>query len=213
MWKQSKQPNYYATKAKAYMCLAYARSVFGIAAKYPDAITAWKNTWQHKDRGYPGGVAFFIYYSASQYGHIAVVSPDGKVYTCHWKYDGVYAYNSIAEFEKAWGIGGKYLGWSEGTNGVGVAYWQEDPKPAPAPTPQPTPSPAPQPNIFPKPVAKAGLNVDTSIVDALKSVGAQSDFAYRVRVAKANGIGGYSGSSAQNVKMLGLMRAGSLKKP
>lgn len=53
----------------------------------------------------------------------------------------------------------------------------------------------------------------TSIVDALKSIGAKSDRKYRNRIAKANGIKMYIGSSKQNTKMLSLLKKGKLIKP
>lgn len=52
-----------------------------------------------------------------------------------------------------------------------------------------------------------------SIVNALKAVGAKSDFAYRSKIAKANGITGYLGRAAQNTKMVTLLKKGKLKKP
>ena len=53
----------------------------------------------------------------------------------------------------------------------------------------------------------------TSIVNALKSVGADSSYDYRKQVAAANGISGYSGTAAQNTQLLSLLKAGALKKP
>ncbi|MCM1237095.1 MAG: hypothetical protein NC489_44050 [Ruminococcus flavefaciens] len=56
-----------------------------------------------------------------------------------------------------------------------------------------------------------------SIVDGLKAVGADSSFAYRGKIAAANGIvsseSAYKGTAAQNVAMLKLLKAGQLKKP
>ena len=53
----------------------------------------------------------------------------------------------------------------------------------------------------------------TSIVNALKSIGADSSYAYRKQIAAANGISGYSGTAAQNTQMLSLLKSGALKKP
>ena len=53
----------------------------------------------------------------------------------------------------------------------------------------------------------------TSIVNALKSVGANSSYDYRKQIAAANGISGYSGTAAQNTQMLSLLKSGALKKP
>ncbi len=54
---------------------------------------------------------------------------------------------------------------------------------------------------------------EVSIVDALKSIGENSSFAYRKKVALANGISNYSGSVKENVKLLSLLRTGMLIKP
>lgn len=53
----------------------------------------------------------------------------------------------------------------------------------------------------------------TSLVDALRSVGARSDFAYRKVIASKNGISGYIGSAKQNTAMLNLLKKGKLIKP
>ena len=53
----------------------------------------------------------------------------------------------------------------------------------------------------------------SSIVDALKSIGADSSFAYRKEIAKTNGISNYTGTAAQNTQMLRLLNQGKLKKP
>ena len=52
-----------------------------------------------------------------------------------------------------------------------------------------------------------------SIVTALKTVGADSSFTYRTKIAKANGISAYVGTASQNTKMLNLLKSGTLIKP
>lgn len=52
----------------------------------------------------------------------------------------------------------------------------------------------------------------TSLVDALKSVGANSSKSSRAQIAGANGIKAYSGTAEQNQKLLALLKAGKLKK-
>lgn len=52
-----------------------------------------------------------------------------------------------------------------------------------------------------------------SIVDALKSVGAGSNYIYRKEIATANGIKRYCGSAQQNIDMLNMLKAGKLKRP
>ncbi len=51
-----------------------------------------------------------------------------------------------------------------------------------------------------------------SIVDGLKSIGAESSYAHRKKIAAANGISGYRGTARQNTEMLGLLKAGKLVK-
>ncbi len=51
-----------------------------------------------------------------------------------------------------------------------------------------------------------------SIVTALNSLKITSSFAYRAKIAKANGISGYIGTAAQNTKMLNLLKQGKLKR-
>ena len=56
----------------------------------------------------------------------------------------------------------------------------------------------------------------TSLTDALKSVGADSSYANREKIAALNGISNYSGTAAQNLQMLNLLKQGKLiksKKP
>lgn len=55
-----------------------------------------------------------------------------------------------------------------------------------------------------------GLSV--SIVDALMSLGIDSSFKHRNKIAKANGIKNYKGTPTQNIKMLKLLRKGKLIK-
>ena len=52
-----------------------------------------------------------------------------------------------------------------------------------------------------------------SIVDGLKSIGANSSFEYRKKIAKANDIRDYRGTAFQNLKMLSLLKQGKLLKP
>ena len=54
---------------------------------------------------------------------------------------------------------------------------------------------------------------ELSIVDALKSLGENSGFEYRRRIANANGIPEYTGTSGENLKLLSLLRRGELIRP
>lgn len=52
-----------------------------------------------------------------------------------------------------------------------------------------------------------------SIVDCLKSIGVDSSFAYRQRIASKNGVANYRGSAPQNDKLVSLGKKGKLIKP
>ena len=52
-----------------------------------------------------------------------------------------------------------------------------------------------------------------SIVAALKSIGENSSYAYRSKIAKVNGIAGYRGTATQNTDMLNRLKQGTLIKP
>ncbi len=70
------------------------------------------------------------------------------------------------------------------------------------------PPPPPPPGYFP--ACGSGY---TSIVEALNSVGAESSYDYRAKIAVANGISGYGGTASQNTQMLDLLKSGALKMP
>ena len=52
-----------------------------------------------------------------------------------------------------------------------------------------------------------------SIVDCLKSIGVDSSFSYRQRIAEKNGVANYKGSAPQNDKLVSLGKKGILIKP
>ena len=52
-----------------------------------------------------------------------------------------------------------------------------------------------------------------SIVDSLKAIGARADYAYCKRIAAKNGIRNYRGTPAQNLKMLAMLKKGTLLIP
>ena len=52
----------------------------------------------------------------------------------------------------------------------------------------------------------------TSIVSALNSIGVDSSYSNRKSIAIKNGISNYSGTSSQNVKLLNMLKAGTLKR-
>jgi hypothetical protein len=66
----------------------------------------------------------------------------------------------------------------------------------------------PKPSFFSVPKYNGG-----SIVDALKSIGANSSYNFRSSIAAKNGIGDYKGKTNENNKMLKLLKEGKLKMP
>ena len=103
---------------------------------------------------------------------------------------------------------------------------QKPAKPQPKPQPKPEQKPA-KPKPQPKPTApkpkpttlskvkyfKKYTGKSVSIVDGLKAIGANSKYSYRQKIAKANGIKGYTGLPYQNTKLLNLLKQGKLIKP
>ena len=73
--------------------------------------------------------------------------------------------------------------------------------------PAPAPKPEPQVNYYPRYIGSS-----VSIVDGLQSVGIESSFANRQKIAAKNGITGYRGSAEQNNKLLFLLKDGRLIK-
>ena len=53
---------------------------------------------------------------------------------------------------------------------------------------------------------------NSSLVDGLKSIGVDSSFNNRKKIAAANGISGYSGTASQNTTLCNLAKQGKLKK-
>lgn len=54
---------------------------------------------------------------------------------------------------------------------------------------------------------------NTSIVSGLRSINEDSSFAYRTKIANANGIANYKGTASQNTQLCDLARKGKLIKP
>ena len=58
----------------------------------------------------------------------------------------------------------------------------------------------------------AYTGVKTTLAAALASLGIDSSYSFRAKIAKANGIAGYTGTAVQNTRMYNLLVAGVLKK-
>ena len=52
-----------------------------------------------------------------------------------------------------------------------------------------------------------------SIVNGLRSIGANTSYNYRLSIAARNGIQGYAGRPEQNLRMLNLLKKGQLLRP
>ena len=120
-WRNTKSFNQSIAGKKKGYCLQNVRLGFGIASKYANAITAWNNTQQHKDRSIPGGdVPLFYTYKSD--GHINVRLANGQI----WNDGEIYA-NLDAYLSGHPAV--KYLGWGESVNGIRVIEEYIDPAP------------------------------------------------------------------------------------
>lgn len=110
------------------MCLEYAsRGVFSNPAGGSTAWNAWNATqYRHPDQNFPTGVYFpiwFSYYTTingiyGNYGHVAVMTPSGQIYSSPWQPGTTHAVlPSIGELMRIYSNGGQfpmaYVGWSE----------------------------------------------------------------------------------------------------
>src|SRR5699024_12339174 len=58
---------------------------------------------------------------------------------------------------------------------------------------------------------KKGNTKTNSIVEYIKSIGVNSSFSNRTKLAKQYGISGYKGTASQNIRLLNAMRKNSSK--
>ena len=115
------------------------------------------------------------------------------------------------EESKTWkGNGGSYstLAWDEASGKYIVSDFVADKKEEPQAKQNPTPDPVVDTTQYYKKTSYKG----SSIVDGLKSIGEDSSYENRKKIAKANSISNYKGSGEQNSKMLSLLKQGKLKK-
>lgn len=126
-WKQTRGFDLNkAGKANGW-CLQNVRLGYSIAAKYSNAITAWKNTQQHKNRNIPTGVAVPLYYTYKTDGHINVRLPDGRIWNDGTIFKDLATYLSLRPQVS-------YLGWGESINDVRVIQEVANTPSLPAPT-------------------------------------------------------------------------------
>lgn len=121
----------YATR----MCLQFVRLAFGLAARYPDAATAWREAkYRHAgDKNPPAGVP--VFWTGTKNGHVAMSLGGGLVRSTDVPAKGKVGNVSIATLTARWGM--TYVGWAEDLNGVRVYTAPKPPAPKP-PAAQPT---------------------------------------------------------------------------
>lgn len=116
-------------------CLRYTDRAFGLKAVYGTAWEAWLATkFKHQDRNFPAGVAVPVWFDwtgdvgsgRKQYGHAAVRTADGKIYSSPLKGTGRVWFNSVDDLAAAFGGGMKYVGWSEDLSNVKVIELGEE---------------------------------------------------------------------------------------
>lgn len=115
------------TTGYAGLCLQFTRLAYGIPAKYPSAISAWKNGKQHKTSKtseIPVGAP--IFFSGSKYGHIAIYLGDGLMRTTNSGTNRIHT-STVASWLK---VGYKLEGWSDELNGVKIAGLKAPSKPS-----------------------------------------------------------------------------------
>lgn len=103
-------------------CLQVVRTWAGIAAKYPDATTAWKHTRDRHpgDRKPPRGSAVYWTGGSHGYGHIACSLGNGQVRSTDCTYSGKTGTCDLGWVEKSWGL--PYAGWAWDINDVTIPH-------------------------------------------------------------------------------------------
>lgn len=102
------------------MCLQWTRLQYGIAARYPDATTAWQNA-EHRhpgDRTPPLGAPVFWTGGSKGHGHVAIYVGDGMIRGTDSPTAGKIGTVPLSYPEQHWGL--RYGGWSEDVNGVRI---------------------------------------------------------------------------------------------
>lgn len=132
-WTQTITPDPLAPVPEERMCLQYVRQTFGLPARYGSATEAWENaTKPHTDRNYPAGVWFPVWWelSTNVNGHVALVAPDGTVYsTSNLAPHPLKHHPNIADVEAYYARYGStltYRGWSEDVAGFPVITEKEN---------------------------------------------------------------------------------------
>jgi len=107
-------------------CLQYVRQAFGLPARHPTATSAWEaSTSKHRDRKFPAGVWYPIWFSLSNEpaGHVALVAPDGSVFSTSDLSNKPHQHLDISDlmnYYARYGMTLTYLGWTEDVAGYPV---------------------------------------------------------------------------------------------
>lgn len=108
-------------------CLEYVRQTFGLPIRYGSATEAWNNSpSQHQDWNFPAGLWVPVYFAidVEPNGHIALLAPDGSVFSSSDLGTIPHHHPSIADLIAYYAYWGKmqltYLGWSEDVAGYPV---------------------------------------------------------------------------------------------
>jgi len=99
------------------LCLQLTRTVFGVGARYPSAISAWDHaTHRHTIAPPRGAVVPVFFRTPSPYRHVAVALGNGKVVSTNGA--AISLWSSVEHLADV--FRGPYLGWTEDLNGVRV---------------------------------------------------------------------------------------------
>jgi hypothetical protein len=98
------------------MCLKTCRLAYGIPAKYPSAIEAWKATKRKFDDPTLAPIGAAHFWEIGKFGHIAVQAPKaGQVWSTDSPVSDRIGKVPLGWFAQKWGA--KYLGWTDEVNG------------------------------------------------------------------------------------------------
>jgi len=107
-------------------CLQYVRQTFSLPAAYPTATAAWvASASKHRDRLFPKGVWFAVWFSLSNEpaGHVALMAPDGSVYSTSDLSNKPHHHLDLSDLMNYYGrydMTLTYLGWTEDVAGYPV---------------------------------------------------------------------------------------------
>lgn len=103
-------------------CLMTVRTWAGIASRYPDAATAWRNTNDRHpgDKTFPEGC--FVYWTGGShgYGHIAAGLTKNRIRSTDCTTSGHVSTVDVDWVENHWGL--TYAGWSWDCNEVTMPH-------------------------------------------------------------------------------------------